>query len=529
MFDLLVTGARVVDGTGGPAFEGSVAIRDDRIVAVLRDGVSAAPAVRRFDAAGRVLAPGFVDVHQHSDATPFVEPGMDSMLRQGVTTVVVGNCGTSAYPFQGAEERAAAAGADTSALGRRWSTFGEYLAAIDRHRPALNVAALVGHGTLREAALGKEQRRPPTAREMTTMKRTLDEALEQGAVGLSTGLIYAPGLHATTDEIAELASSLALRGGVYASHVRGESSTVFEAVAECIETGRRAGVPVHVSHLKVESRPMWGRGRELLARLDAERARGADVTADQYPYTAWETELAAALPPWTSATELPGALADPSTRARLRTSMETGEPGWEGLGRSIGWDLAVVGAHVPTPELTGRTIADLATEWEVEPFEAVVRLLLADPLTGMIGHGMHEDDVRTILRRPDVFVASDALAISAHGPLGRFAVHPRYYGTFVRVLGRYVREERLLSVETAIRKMTSLPAERFGLVRRGVIAEGATADLVVFDPDRVADLATYDRPHAYAEGVDLVVVNGKVAWDGAPGERAGRALRRGER
>ncbi len=529
MIDLLVTDARIVDGLGGPAFEGSVAVSGDRIVAVLRDGPFEVATARRFDAAGRVLAPGFVDVHQHSDATPFVEPGMDSMLRQGVTTIVVGNCGASAYPFQGAQERAAAAGADASVLGPPWSTFDGYLEAIDEHRPALNIAALVGHGTLRDVALGQDQRRSPTRDEMATMLRSLDEALEQGAVGLSTGLIYAPGLHATIDEIADLARALAARGGLYASHVRGESSTVFEAVAECIEIGRRAAVPAHVSHLKVESKPMWGRARELLARIDAAREAGSDITADQYPYTAWETELAAALPPWTSTAELPAVLEDPRERARLRTSLESGKPGWEGLGRSIGWDLVVVGAHTPTPELTGRTIAELAAEWAVEPFEAVARLLLADPFTGMVGHGMHEDDVRTILRRSDVFVASDALAVSPQGPLGRFAVHPRYYGAFVRVLGRYVREARLLPLETAIRKMTSLPAERFGLAGRGAVAEGSAADLVVLDPERVADRATYEQPHAFAEGVDLVVVNGKVAWDGAPRERAGRALRRGER
>lgn len=528
MTDLLVADARIVDGTGSTPFRGAVAVEGDRISRIIRDGQPEPVAARRIDASGLVLAPGFVDVHQHSDATPFVEPGMGSMLRQGVTTVVVGNCGTSAYPFEGAPERAAAAGADAATLGLTWTTFGEYLDAIDRSRPALNVAGLVGHGTLREAVLSGDQRRVPTRDEMAGMGERLRDALQEGAVGLSTGLIYAPGMHATADEIVELASVLAEHGGLYASHVRGESDHVFDAVTECIEIGRRAGVPSHVSHLKVESRPMWGRAGELLALIDAERGRGADVTADQYPYTAWETELAAALPPWTSPQELPDVLADPTARSRLRSSMETGEPGWDGLGRSIGWDHVVIGAHLPAPEMTGRTIAEITAERRLEPFEVVAELLLADPYTGMVGHGMREDDVRTIVARPDVFVASDALAVSPDGPLGRFAVHPRYYGTFARVLGRYVREERLLSLEDAVRKMTSLPAERFGLAGRGRIAEGAAADVVLVDPDRVRDLASYDRPHAFAEGVELVVVNGRVAWDGSAGERAGRALRRGE-
>lgn len=528
MIDLLVANARIVDGTGEPAFDGGVAIDGDRISRILHAGEPEPQARRRLDVEGLVLAPGSVDVHEHSDATPFVEPTMDSMLRQGVTSIVVGNCGTSAYPFEGAEERAAAAGADASALGGSWTSFGEYMDAIDRCRPALNVAALVGHGTLRTTVLGEDQRRAPTTQEMLEMKRLLREALEDGAVGLSSGLIYAPGIHANTDEVADLASVLAERGGVYASHVRGESSLVFGAVAECIEIGKRAGVPSHVSHLKVESRPMWGRAGELLSLLDAARDAGADVTADQYPYTAWETELAAALPPWTSPEELPGAMGDPAARVRLRSAMETGEPGWDGLGRSVGWDRVVIGAHLPDPGVTGRTIAQLAAERGVEPFESIAELLLADPYTGMVGHGMHEDDVRTILRRPDVFVASDALAVSPTGPLGRFAVHPRYYGTFVRVLGRYVRDEPLLTLEAAVRKMSSLPADRFSLPGRGHIEVGAFADLVVFDPDRVGDRATYERPHAFAEGVVLVVVNGRVAWDGSSGERAGRALRRGE-
>jgi N-acyl-D-aspartate/D-glutamate deacylase len=525
--DLLVTGARIVDGTGSPAFEGSVALRGDRIARIVRAGEPEPVATRRIEAGGRVLAPGFVDVHQHSDATPFVEPWMDSMLRQGVTTVVVGNCGASAYPVEGASERAAAVGADPATLGSTWSSFAGYLAAVESCRPALNVAALVGHGTLRESVLGRDQRRAPTPGEMSEMRRRLAGALDEGAVGLSSGLIYAPGIHTTTDELVELASTLALHGGVYASHVRGESVDVFDAVAECIRIGRRANIPCHVSHLKVESRPMWGRAGELLSMIDTERARGADVTADQYPYTAWETELAAALPPWTSPEELAHVLGDPAARTRLRSSMDDGEPGWDGLGRSIGWGSVVIGAHLPAPDLTGRTIAELAAEWDIEPFEAVTRLVLADPSTGMVGHGMHEDDVRTIVRRPDVFVASDALAVSPDGPLGRFAVHPRYYGTFPRVLARYVREERLLTLEDAVRKMTSLPAGRFGLVGRGRIEEGGFADLVLLDPDRVADRATYERPHVFADGIDLVVVGGRVAWEGRRVERAGRTLRRG--
>jgi len=525
--DLLIADASILDGTGAPAFRGTVGVTGDRIAAVLPPGTAEPQAARRIEAEGLVLAPGFVDVHQHSDLSPFTEPSMDSYLRQGVTTCVVGNCGSSAFPAEGVPELAALAG--SRGLEASWRTFGEYLEAVEACRPALNVGALVGHGTLREAVLGADQRRPPTAEEAAEMRRLLASALEEGALGLSTGLIYAPGLHASTQEIVELAAGLARRGGIYVSHVRGEGEQVFEAVAECIEIGRRTGVPAHLSHLKVEGRTMWGRAAELLERIDEARAAGADVSADQYPYTAWETELAAVLPPWVSAPELGAALADPDARARLERAIEEGEPGWESVGRSLGWDRVVLGSFPPEPELSGRAIAELAAERGVRPVELICELLLRDRFAGMLGHGMDEADVRTFLARPDVAVASDGIAVSPDGPLGAFAVHPRYYGTFTRVLGRYVREERLLPLETAVRKMTALPAERFGLAGRGRIEPGAFADLVLFDPGTVADRATYERPHAFAEGIRLVVVNGRVAFDGEPGERAGRALRRGAR
>lgn len=525
--DLLITGALVVDGSGAPAFPGAVAVDGDRIAVVLRAGEPEPDAARRIEVRGLVLAPGFVDVHQHSDLSPFTEPGMDSYLRQGVTTCVVGNCGSSAFPADGVPELAALAG--SRELDVTWATFGEYLEAVEARRPALNVAALIGHGTLREAVLGEDQRRPPTEEEMAEMRRLLASALAEGALGLSTGLIYAPGLHASTEEIVSLAGVLAEHGGLYASHVRGEGEQVFDAVAECIGIGRRAGVPAHVSHLKVEGATMWGRAGELLERIDAERAAGADVSADQYPYTAWETELAAVLPPWVSASELGSVLADPAARARLERSIEEGEPGWQSVGRSLGWDRIALGSFPPEPALSGRSIAELATERGLRPVELICELLAADRFAGMLGHGMDEGEVRTILARPDVAVASDGIAISPDGPLGAHAVHPRYYGTFVRVPGRYVREERVLPLETAVRKMTSLPAERFRLAGRGRIEPGAFADLVLFDPGTVADRATYERPHAFADGIRLVVVNGRIAFDGEPRERAGRALRRGVR
>jgi N-acyl-D-aspartate/D-glutamate deacylase len=526
--DLVVVGALIVDGTGAPGRAGTVVVSGDRIEAILDPENPEPETARRIDARGLVLAPGFVDAHSHADATPFSEPAMDSMLRQGVTTLVVGNCGTSAFPPSDLDEVAALVGVGAAELGDPWRTFEEYLERVQACEPALNVAALVGHGSLRLATM-PDQRRPPRTDEAAAMARLLEDALEQGALGLSTGLIYAPGLHASTQEIAELSGALARRGGVYASHVRGEGRTVFDAVTECIEIGRRAGVPSHVSHLKVEGPAMWGRAPELLSLIDHARATGADVTADQYPYTAWETVLAAALPPWVTAAELPAVDGDPHARARLVAEIERGGPTAEPSGATLGWDRVVVGSHVPAPDLTGRTIADLALERGASAVETVLDLLLGDPNTGMVGHGMDEDDVRAIASRPDVFVGTDGVAVGPDGPLGAFAVHPRYYGTFPRVLARYVRKGRVLSLEDAVRKMTSLPARRFGLAGRGTIEPGAFADLVLFDAVRVEDRATYERPHAFARGIEAVVVNGRVAWDGSTGGRAGRALRRGER
>jgi N-acyl-D-aspartate/D-glutamate deacylase len=520
---LLIRDASVLDGTGSPPRRASVAIEGERIGAVTAAEVPGADVV--VEAAGMVLTPGFVDTHSHADLSPFVEPWMDSAVRQGITTVVVGNCGSSPWPDAGFEEAAHLVGVGSSDVTPRWTSFGGYLAAIDAARPACNVAALVGHGALRAEAMGVE-RRPPSAEELERMRQMAGDAVDEGAVGMSTGLIYPPGMHAATQELIELARVVGEHGGVYASHIRDEGRAVFDAVGEAIRIGREGRLPAHVSHLKVESSYAWGRAGELLALLDRARSEGADVSADQYPYTAWETSLATVLPPWAPVEDLARLAGDETTRARLETSIERGEPGWSGNVDGVGWDRIVVGSHQPDASVSGRPIAQIAGERGVRPVEAVIGLLLADPFTGMIGHGMLEEDVRLITASPDVMIGTDGVAIAPDGPLGRFFVHPRYYGTFPRVLARYVREAGLLDLPAAVRKMTSLPADRFGLKDRGRIEEGRFADLVLFDPDAITDEATFERPHAFPRGIELVVVNGLVAWDGARRERSGRALRR---
>ena len=528
MLDLWITGATIVDGTGSPSYQASVGVDGGRVVLIapgspkLGEAVEAATTI---DAHDRVLAPGFVDVHNHSDMAPFVVPTMASTIRQGVTTVVVGNCGASPLPASMAAELASWVGGDPERIDdMRFDSFGEFLARVDAARPAVHVAALIGHGSVRELTMGLE-RRSPTTDELAAMRRCVAEAMDAGAVGLSTGLIYVPGMYCETDEIVALAGESARSGGIYASHIRGEGAHLFQAVDEAIEVGRRAGIPVHVSHLKCETSFMWGRAPELLARV-----HGADdATGDQYPYAAWASVLWSLLPEWAPVTELPRLLGDRTTRARLIASVERGEGAtFQSSVDGIGWDHIVIEATADA-SCNGRTITEIAARRGLEPVDAFFELLIEEPSTSCIGHAMHDDDVRTIVADPDVMVASDAASVAPDGPMADVPVHPRTYGTFPRVLGPAVRDG-LLTLEVAVRKMTSLPADRFGLSDRGRIVEGAWADLIVFDPATVSDRATFDRPHAFPEGIEAVIVEGVIAWREGDNSIvcAGGLLRRGD-
>lgn len=523
---ILVSDALLVDGTGAQAFRGSVLVRDGLVASIERD-VEREDAgrfdARVVDARGRALAPGFVDAHNHSDLVPFVEPWMDSALRQGCTTLVVGNCGTSPWPAAGADECATMIGVDPGAVSPSWNSFEQLAGALDRCRPSVNLALLVGHGAIRREVMGLARRAPSPA-ELERMRGLVREAMTAGAVGMSTGLVYVPGMHADTDELAALAGELAPFGGVYASHMRAEGALLFEALDETIEIARRAGVPAHVSHLKLEGELAWGRHQQALEMLADARAEGLDVTADQYPYAAWASVLSAFLPPWATPDALPEILSRPDERARLERVVAGGEPGWQSSVQGVGWDRIVIESHAADPGLGGSSVAEIARDRGSQPDAAAFSLLVADPDTAVIGHAMREEDVRLLLADPNLMVASDASAMSPEGPLGNVPVHPRNYGTFPRVLGHYVREG-VLSLESAVRKMTSLPADRFGLRDRGRIELGAVADLVLFDPERVHDSATYEHPHVYPRGIDLVLVAGTVAWDGERRSRQGLVLR----
>lgn len=492
-YDLVIRGADLYDGTGAAARSCALAVEGDRIAALGVLDEARADGAPVLDGAGLALAPGFVDVHTHDDFAVLLHPEMGFKVQGGVTTVVVGNCGLGPAPH--AVARGMAAAFHPGAPLPEWDGHAGYLARLDDAPPSCNVAALVGHGTVRAAAMGGAARAPAAA-ELEAMRGFVREGVEAGCFGLSTGLIYEPGRHAQPEEIAALAAAFAGTAGLYATHLRDEGAGLLDSVREAIAIGERAGVPVQISHHKAAGREAWGLVRESLALIEAARARGVDVMADQYPYTAGSTVLVAVL------------------------SLLGGEDG--GIGRGRPEDVVIASAP-HHPEWEGRSIADLAGAWRIEAFAAARRVVDAEGAQCTVTlHVMDERDVQTVLRHPTTMIGSDGLP-TLHGK-----PHPRLYGTFARVLGHYARDLGVLPLAEALHRMTGLPARRFGLAGRGELRAGAIADLVLFDPARIADVATYAEPHQPPAGIAHVLVNGvAVVRDGAhTGARPGRALRR---
>jgi N-acyl-D-amino-acid deacylase len=512
MLDLKLAGGTVVDGTGTAGGRTDVGVVDETIVAI--GDLSREPAGRTLNVSDRMVTPGFIDMHSHSDWSLWANRRAESKIRQGVTTEVVGNCGFSPAPAstEHLDDLRAFALAVPRGLDFRWRSMEEYLDAFDSQGTALNVVQLVGHGALRIAAMGFADR-PPTASELRLMQDLLAAAMEAGAWGLSTGLIYPPGSYAATEELVALARVAARHRGLYASHVRGEAATLLEAVGEAIQIGREAEMPVQVSHIKAAGRPNWGNVPRALALIDAAIAEGLDVTADVYPYTASSTLLRAVLPAWTLAGGLDALkrrLADASTRARIRAELTASADG-QSLVDRVGWDNVMISSCPRCREAEGRRLSELGAAWGRDPFDVAADLLLGDDgQAHVVMFQLDEGDLERALAHPRVMIGSDGSALAPHGELGAGRHHPRSYGTFPRVLGRYARERRLLSLPQAVHKMTGLPARRLGLRDRGVIRVGAKADLVVLDPRRVADTATYEDPHRYPLGIEHVLVNGRL-------------------
>jgi N-acyl-D-amino-acid deacylase len=482
-YELLIRNGRVIDGAGNPWYVADVGVKDGRIAAVGRlDGATAA---RVIDAGGLVVTPGFIDVHTHLEGGIRRHPTADNFVFDGVTSAVTGNCG----------------GSETD-LPRFFSE-------LRQGGISLNVATLIGHNSVRRAVMGTEQR-DATPEEQAKMEALIEKAMRDGAVGFSTGLIYIPGTYSKTSEVVGLARAAARHGAIYTSHMRSEGEGVFDAIDEALRIGRDAGMPVEISHFKVSNKKLWGWSDRTIARVEQARAQGLDVTVDQYPYTASSTNLGVLLPSWALAdgeAKVHARLADPATRKRITSEMK------EAIRKKSGrkhLDYAVVAASRSDPSVEGKSITAITRERGRKPrLEQEIETVLDLVDKGgaqMVYHSMDERDVERILRFPHTMVASDAGVIEP----GRGVPHPRGYGSNARVLGRYVRERRVISLEEAVRKMTSLPAQRFRLSDRGLVRPGMWADLVVFDPATVADVATYEKPHAASTGFRFVLVNGAV-------------------
>jgi N-acyl-D-aspartate/D-glutamate deacylase len=538
-FDLLLRGGTVVDGTGSPGRRADVGVLGDRILAI--DDLSAVDVgdvARVIDVGGLVVAPGFIDPHGHSDGSLFVDGALVSHLRQGFTTQLSGNCGDSLAPITDAGRELVELTLRQNQLVARWRTFGEYLDAVDGESLGLNVAFLVGHGTVRAAVMGAEAMAASDA-ELAAMVREVEAALDAGAFGLSTGLIYAPGMHADPDELAVLVKAATRRGGLYATHMRNEGAGVFAALAESIGTiraARDAGVAeprLQVSHLKCGARAVWGRAAEAVAMLEGARAEGLDVAADQYPYTAAATTLATILPPsllGLGVEECVAALGDHEVRDRVVAEMDRGISGWENVTADPGWAGIRISFAPSHPDWAGRSLAELGADLDADPADLALDALIDDRLdVSVVIECMDETDVEAIVAVPWIGVCTDAQSRRpGHPVLDAGRPHPRTYGSTARVLGTYVRERGTLGLETAVAKLTGMSASRLGLRDRGVLRDGAFADLVAFDPAIVADVATYEQPSQYPVGIEHVVVNGRVAVLAGEetGERGGRLLRR---
>jgi N-acyl-D-amino-acid deacylase len=524
VLDLKITGAQVLDGTGAPAVRADIGVTGDSIASV--GDLSREPAGQTVDAAGLTVAPGFIDMHSHSDWRLFANRRAESKIRQGVTTEVVGNCGFSPAPVSDEFRRDMLGFALYLPPGMdfSWRSVKDYLRRYEDEGLALNVAQLIGHGTLRLAVMGFA-RRAPSAKELSRMRGLMESAMADGACGLSTGLIYAPGSYSDTPEIVEIARG-AVHGGFYASHIRGEGATLLDSVAEAIRVGREGGLPVQVSHIKAAGRPHWGKVADALALIDAARAEGLDVMADVYPYTASSTTIRTLLPD--SALEggidaMLGRLRDPASRARIRAEMVHGPV----LARGVDWSDIMIAYAPSRPDVQGLRLDEIGRRWGKDPVECAFDIIEAEKGKGyVILFQLDEADLRLALAHPRVMIGSDGSSLAVTGALSEGKPHPRSYGTFPRVLGRYARDEGVLTLPAAVHKMTGMPAARLGMPDRGVVRQGAKADLVAFSAERVADLATYDDPHRYAAGVEHVVVNGRVVVRGGEhtGNLPGRVL-----
>lgn len=531
-FDVLIKNGNVIDGTGNLWFKKDIGIGNGKITGM---GLFATDGNKTIDATGKVVSPGFIDLHNHTDMTILTYPNVESYIMQGVTTVVVGNCGLTMAPVNPDKVDLLkrylfpflATGFD---YGWDWKTLREYYEKVEKLGTSLNLAPLVGQGTIRLAVKGFDSDEA-SKEEMNEMKQLLEQSLEEGAFGMSTGLIYPPGTYSTTEELVELASVLTRYGALYATHMRNEGDMLMESVEEAIRIGEENNVGVEIAHHKASGRTNWGKVNATLRAMEQARKRGVEVNCDVYPYGAGSTTITAILPTWAlegGVEKMLERLKNVETRQAIKQGIAEGTMKGENWIKAAGWSAIVI-AECPTQrESEGKSLEEILKRQNRfdDPYEGFFDWLLEIKGNAtMVIFVMDETDVRTVMSSPLSSIISDSWATA---PRAGGKPHPRAYGTFPRVLGKYVREERVLTLQDAIRKMTSLPAGKLGLQDRGIIKQGSWADIVVFDPDRIKDKATYDNPHQYPEGIDYVIVNGQVVVENGKltGARPGKVLKR---
>jgi len=528
-FDLVITHGHIIDGTGSPWYSGDIGIRDGKIAAI--GNLSGAPRKRTIDAAGKVVAPGFIDMLGQSELTILVDPRLPSKIFQGITTEITGE-GNSIAPLNDAIIHTDRAGYDHYSITPDWRTFRQYFARLEKQGIGINVADYVGATQVRRMVLGDDDKQPTPA-QLDQMKALVRDAMKDGAVGLSTALEYAPAPYARTEELIALATEAGKSGGIYATHMRDESNSVLEAIDEALRIGREAQIPVEIWHIKVAGKANWGRMPEVVAKINAARAAGADVSANTYAYTAWFNDFSAFIPAWAhdgGVAKLVERLKDPATRERIRKDMLTPSRDWDNEWQEIPGPEAIMIGAVQNPKmmpLQGKRLSEIAKLWNKEPMQALFDFLIEDPNSSVAVFGMSQPDVTLALQQPWVSIDNDSEGTSPEGILGQAHPHPRAYGTFPRILANYVREEKILSLEDAIRKFSALPAQRMRLTDRGVLKAGMWADVVIFDPATVRDRATFDSPNELSEGMEYVLVNGTpVIEEGKmTGTRPGKVLR----
>ena len=514
-FDLIITNGHIMDGTGSPWYSGDVGIREGKIAAI--GNLSGAAAKRTIDAAGKVVAPGFIDMLGQSELTILVDPRLPSKVFQGITTEITGE-GTSVAPLNDAIIQEGRSGYDYYKITPDWRTFRQYFQRLEKQGMGINVADYVGATQVRRMVLGDDDKQP-TAEQLDQMKTLVREAMRDGAVGVSTSLEYAPAPYAKTDELIALAAEAGKFGGIYASHMRNESDSVLDAIDEALRIGREAHVPVEIWHIKVAGKNNWGRMPEVVAKIVAARDAGADVTADTYAYTAWFNDFSAFIPPWAhdgGTAKLVERLKDPVTRDRIRKDMLAPSRDWDNEWQEIpGPEAIMIGAveNVELQPLLGKRLSEIAALWKKDAMEALFDFLIQDPSSSVAVFGMSQPDVTLALQQPWVSIDNDSEGTSPEGILGQSHPHPRAYGTFPRILSKYVREEKVMTLEDAIRKFSALPAQRMRLTDRGVLKAGMWADVVIFDPATVRDRATFDNPNQLSEGMEYVLVNGVPVID----------------